>query len=132
MSMQERETALREELSQFQDDFDKLSYLIGLSAKLAAPSQDLLQDKNLVEGCQSKVWIQLRVEHNLVYLSAYSDTLILRGILALLIEIVSGEPREAVGNLNETMFADFGFYSFLSQERRSGIRAIVKRIKEVS
>jgi len=117
------------ELRSYSDEFDRLNALIAYSAQLPEPSPLLLTQEHLVSGCQSKVWTQLIRQNGHVFLNAYSDTRIIRGILAILKHILDGEPEEILSSLDESLLSRLGIEELLSANRRSGFRAILASIQ---
>ena len=84
-----------EEFSVFDDWLDKYDYLIGLSDSLPAIPAEHRTVQYLIEGCQSRVWVDARMEQGRVYYAADSDAIITKGIIALLIRVLNGRtPQE--------------------------------------
>ena len=89
-----------EEFSVFDDWLDKYDYLIGLSDSLPAIPAEHRTVQYLIEGCQSRVWVDARMEQGRVYYAADSDAIITKGIIALLIRVLNGRtPQEILGAL---------------------------------
>ena len=86
-----------EEFSIFEDWLDKYDYLISLSDSLPPIDPSHRTEKYLIEGCQSRVWIDARLEDGKVYYTADSDAIIVKGIIALLVRVMNGRtPQEIV------------------------------------
>mgnify|MGYP003044200486 FL=1 len=84
-----------EEFSVFDDWLDKYDYLIGLSETLPAIAPEHRTERYLIEGCQSRVWVDAKLEDGRVYYAADSDAIITKGIIALLIRVLNGRtPQE--------------------------------------
>lgn len=111
------------------DQFDKMSYLIALSAKLPEPDDALRSDENRVDGCQSLVWVRVRGEGDQVYLDAFSDTLVIRGILYMICHVVNGEKKEEVQKITFKFLDDCAIGALL-EERRTGIGKVIEKIKK--
>ena len=110
-----------EEFSVFDDWLDKYDYLIGLSDSLPAIPAEHRTVQYLIEGCQSRVWVDARMEQGRVYYAADSDAIITKGIIALLIRVLNGRtPQEILDT--ELYFIDaIGLSANLSPTRSNGL-----------
>ena len=117
------------ELQGYTDEFDRLNALIAYSAKLSQMCDALTTDENLIRGCQSKVWARLERRGGALYLEAYSDTRIIRGVLALLKLVIDGSGEEVLQSLDDSFLKRLGIDELLSANRRSGIHAILSKFK---
>lgn len=118
-----------EEFAVFDDWLDKYDYLIGLSETLPALAPEHRTEQYLIQGCQSRVWVDARLEEGRVYFSADSDAIITKGIIALLIRVLNGRtPQEILDT--ELYFIDaIGLSANLSPTRSNGLLAMVKQMK---
>lgn len=118
-----------EEFSMFDDWLDKYDYLISLSESLPVISSEHKTDEYIIEGCQSRVWVDARLEEGKVYYSADSDAIIIKGLLALLIRAMGGRtPQEIVDT--ELYFIDaIGLKENLSPTRGNGLLATIKQMR---
>ncbi|WP_304952682.1 SufE family protein [uncultured Alistipes sp.] len=119
-----------EEFSVFDDWLDRYDYLIGLGEQLPAIAPEHRTEQYLINGCQSRVWIDARQDEvGLVHFTADSDAIITKGIISLLIRVLSGRPaREIVDT--ELYFIDaIGLSSNLSPTRANGLAAMVKQMR---
>ena len=118
-----------EEFSAFDEWLDKYDYLIELSASLPSIDPAHRNEKYLIEGCQSRVWVDARLEDGKVFYSADSDAIITKGIIALLIRVFNGRtPREIVDM--ELYFVDrIGLKQHLSPTRSNGLSAMIKQMR---
>lgn len=118
-----------EEFSIFDDWLDKYDYLIGLSDSLPALQAGHRTEQYLIDGCQSRVWVDARMEDGKVYYAADSDAIITKGIIALLIRVLNGRaPREALDT--ELYFIDsIGLGENLSPTRANGLLAMIKQMR---
>ena len=118
-----------EEFSMFDDWLDKYDYLISLSESLPVISPEHKTDEYIIEGCQSRVWVDARLEDGKVYYSADSDAIIIKGLLALLIRAMGGRtPQEVVDT--ELYFIDaIGLKENLSPTRGNGLVATIKQMR---
>ena len=93
-----------EEFSVFDDWLDKYDYLIGLSETLPAIAPEHRTERYLIEGCQSRVWVDAKLEDGRVYYAADSDAIITKGIIALLIRVLNGRtPQEILDTVHRTV-----------------------------
>jgi cysteine desulfuration protein SufE len=118
-----------EEFEVFDDWLDRYNYLIELSSDLPEMDPEFKTSENLINGCQSKVWLKADLENGRILFSADSDALITKGIVALLIRVLSGrEPKEIMDN--DLYFIDrIGLRQNLSPTRSNGLLAMVKQMK---
>ncbi|MFI3258682.1 MAG: SufE family protein [Rikenellaceae bacterium] len=118
-----------EDFEQFDEWLDKYSYLIELSADLPTIDEAHRTPDHLIEGCQSRVWIDAELRDGKIYYSADSDAIITKGIIALLVKVLNGRtPQEARDT--ELYFIDsIGLSENLSPTRSNGLLAMVKQMK---
>ena len=118
-----------EEFSVFDDWLDKYEYLIGLSETLPPISSEHRTGQYLIEGCQSRVWVDARLEDGKVYYAADSDAIITKGIIALLIRVLNGRtPQEILDT--ELYFIDaIGLSANLSPTRANGLVSMIKQMR---
>ena len=118
-----------EEFSMFDDWLDKYDYLISLSESLLLIAPEHKTDDYIIEGCQSRVWVDARLEEGKIYYSADSDAIIIKGLLALLIRAMGGRtPQEVVDT--ELYFIDaIGLKENLSPTRGNGLVATIKQMR---
>lgn len=118
-----------EEFSVFDDWLDKYDYLIGLAETLPAIAPEHRTEQYLIQGCQSRVWIDARLEEGRIRFTADSDAIITKGIIALLIRVLDGRtPREVLDT--ELYFIDaIGLSANLSPTRSNGLAAMVKQMR---
>lgn len=118
-----------EEFSVFDDWLDKYDYLIGLAETLPAIAPEHRTEQYLIQGCQSRVWIDARMEEGRIRFTADSDAIITKGIIALLIRVLDGRtPREVLDT--ELYFINaIGLSANLSPTRSNGLAAMVKQMR---
>lgn len=118
-----------EEFVVFDEWLDKYEYLIELSDTLPAIDPQRRTDEYVIKGCQSRVWVDARVEEGKVFFSADSDAIITKGIIALLIRVLNGRtPQEIIDT--ELYFIDaIGLSENLSPTRSNGLLAMIKQMK---
>lgn len=129
MTINEAQDEVIEEFSAFADWMDKYQMLIDLGNDLEPLDERYKTQQNLIDGCQSRVWLQADYADGLITFSADSDALIVKGIIALLIRVLSDHtPTEILDS--ELYFIDqIGLRDHLSPTRSNGLLAMVKQIK---
>lgn len=118
-----------EEFSDFDDWMDKYQLLIDLGSEQAPFDPKYKTEQNLIDGCQSRVWLQADfIDGNIVF-QAESDALIVKGIIALLIKIVSGHTPDEILDSDLYFIEKIGLKEHLSPTRSNGLLAMVKQIR---
>ncbi|MBQ5738607.1 MAG: SufE family protein [Alistipes sp.] len=118
-----------EEFSMFDDWLDRYDYLISLSEELPAIDDSKRTDKYLIDGCQSRVWVAAELRDGMVYYTADSDAIITKGIIALLIRVMSGRKAEEIANIDLYFIDAIGLGENLSPTRSNGLRAMIQQMK---
>jgi cysteine desulfuration protein SufE len=118
-----------EEFALFDEWLDKYSYLIELGNELSPIDPAHKNDKYVIQGCQSRVWVDARMEDGKIYYSADSDAIITKGIISLLIRVLNGRtPRQVLDT--DLYFIDrIGLRENLSPTRANGLLAMIKQMK---
>ena len=118
-----------EEFSDFDDWMDKYQLLIDLGNEQEPLAPEYKNDQNVIDGCQSRVWLQADLVDGKVEFQAESDALIVKGIIALLIKVVSGHTPDEILD-NELYFIEaIGLKDHLSPTRSNGLLAMVKQMR---
>lgn len=118
-----------EEFSIYDDWLDKYDYLISLSDELPAIDPAHRTEEYLINGCQSRVWVDAREEEGKLYFSADSDAIITRGIIALLIRVMNGRTLQEVLDMDLYFIEAIGLQANLSPTRANGLLAMIKQMK---
>lgn len=128
-SINEAQDEVIDEFSDFDDWMDRYQLLIDLGNELDALDDKYKTQDNLIDGCQSRVWVQCDLIDGRMVLTADSDALIVKGIIALLIKVLSGHtPKEILDT--DLYFIDcIGLRDHLSPTRSNGLLAMIKQIK---
>ena len=113
----------------FDDWLDRYDYLISLSEELPAIDDSKRTDKYLIDGCQSRVWVAAELRDGMVYYTADSDAIITKGIIALLIRVMSGRKAEEIANIDLYFIDAIGLGENLSPTRSNGLRAMIQQMK---
>lgn len=129
MTIEEKQAEIIDEFSMFEDWMDKYSLLIELGNDLEALDPKDKNDQNLIKGCQSRVWLVAEMNDGKLTFRGESDAVIVKGLVALLLRVVSGRtPQELLEN--ELHFIDdLGLTQHLSPTRSNGLLAMVKQIR---
>lgn len=129
MSINELQDEVVEEFSDFEDWMDKYQMLIDLGNELDALDEKYKNEQNIIDGCQSRVWLQCdNIDGKLVF-TADSDALIVKGIIALLIRVVSNHTPQEILDADLYFIEKIGLREHLSPTRSNGLLAMVKQIK---
>ena len=118
-----------EEFSDFDDWMDKYQMLIDLGNDLETLDDKYKTEQNLIDGCQSRVWVQCDYADGKLVFTADSDALIVKGIIALLIQVLSGHTPKEILDADLYFIDKIGFRDHLSPTRSNGLLAMVKQIK---
>ncbi len=127
--LNKRQDEIIEEFSIFDDWMDKYSYLIDIGKELDMLADDKKTEQSLIKGCQSKVWLNAQLENGKVIFKADSDAIITRGIVALLIRIMSGLKPNEIMNADLYFIDKIGLQENLSPTRSNGLVSMVKQMK---
>ena len=128
-TIKELQDEVIEEFSDFDDWMDKYQLLIDLGNEQEPLAPEYKNDQNLIDGCQSRVWLQADLVDGKVEFQAESDALIVKGIIALLIKVVSGHTPDEILD-NELYFIEaIGLKDHLSPTRSNGLLAMVKQMR---
>ena len=129
MTINEQQDAIIEEFSAFDDWMDKYQLLIDLGNEQPALDAQYKNEQNLIEGCQSRVWLQADYHDGIIDFQAESDALIVKGITALLIQVVNQHTPQEILDADFYFIEQIGLREHLSPTRSNGLLAMVKRIK---
>ena len=117
------------EFSDFDDWMDKYQLLIDLGNEQQPLAPEYKAEQNLIDGCQSRVWLQADLEDGKVVFQAESDALIVKGIISLLIEVVSGHTPDEILNSDLYFIEKIGLKEHLSPTRSNGLLAMIKQMR---
>jgi cysteine desulfuration protein SufE len=129
MTIEAIQKEIIEEFSVYEDWMDKYQYLIDLGNELKDLDPSEKTEQNLIKGCQSRVWLVAELRDGKIYFRGESDAVIVKGLVALLLRVVSGRtPKEIIEN--ELFFIDeIGLKQHLSPTRSNGLLSMVKQIR---
>lgn len=129
MTINEAQDEVIEEFSDFTDWMDKYQLLIDLGNEQKPLDDKYKTESNLIDGCQSRVWLQADYEDGKIYFTAESDALIVKGIIALLIRVLSGHTPQEILDADLYFIERIGLKDHLSPTRSNGLLAMVKQIR---
>ena len=129
MTINEAQDEVVEEFSDFTDWMDRYQMLIDLGSDLEILNDQYKTENNLIDGCQSRVWLQCDYKDGKLVFTADSDALIVKGIIALLIQVMSGHTPSEILNADLYFIEKIGLREHLSPTRSNGLLAMVKQIK---
>ncbi len=129
MKTTEIQNEIVEEFSLFDNQNDKYSYIIEMGKKLPALDESHKIDKNIIKGCQSKVWLHPELEEGAVRYEVDSDALIVRGLISLLVRVLSEQSPEDILEADLFFIREIGLDQMLSMTRSNGLAAMVKQMK---
>ena len=118
-----------EEFSELDDWMDRYQLLIDLGNEQAPLDEQYKNEQNLIEGCQSRVWLQADYTDGLVHFQAESDALIVKGIISLLIQVVSEHTPDEILDSDLYFIERIGLKEHLSPTRSNGLLAMVKQMR---
>src|SRR5678809_443016 len=125
----EREEEITDDFSLFDSWEEKYEYIIDLGKKLAPLNDQYKKDENKVRGCQSTVWLVADYHDGRIYYKAESDAVIVKGLISMLIRVLSGQTPDAIVNAKLDFIREIGMMSHLAQTRSNGLLAMVKQMK---
>ena len=128
-SIDELQEEVIEEFSDFTDWMDKYQLLIDLGNDMQPLDACYKTDDNLIEGCQSRVWIVADYRDGLLHFSAESDALIVKGLIALLLRVLSGHSPQEILDADLFFIDSIGLKDHLSPTRSNGLLAMVKQMR---
>ena len=129
MTINEIQDEIIEEFAGFDDWMDKYQMLIDLGNEQALLDNKYKTEQNLIDGCQSRVWLQADYEDGVINFTAESDALIVKGIIALLIRALSGHSPKEILEANLYFIDEIGLKEHLSPTRSNGLLAMIKQMR---
>ena len=129
MTINEIQDEVIEEFDEFTEWMDKYQMLIDLGNDLDGLDAEYKNEQNLIDGYQSRVWLQCDIKDGKLVFTADSDALITKGIIALLIRVVSGHTPKEILDTDLYFIEHIGLHQHLSPTRSNGLLSMVKKIK---
>ena len=128
-TIQEKQEEIVSEFEMFDDWMAKYEYLIDLGKDLPLIKEELKTDERLIEGCQSRVWLNANCENGKMQFSADSEAIITKGIIGLLIRVLNDEHPETILKTDLKFISDIGLQEHLSPTRANGLNGMIKKMK---
>lgn len=129
MTIKEIQNEIIDEFSMFDDWMQRYEYIIELGKSLPLIKEEYKTDKNLIKGCQSKVWLQGEQKDDKIVFTADSDAILTKGIIAILIRAFSNQKAEDIINADTDFIDEIGLKEHLSATRANGLVSMIKNIK---
>ena len=129
ITLKEAEKDVVETFSMYEEWLDKYEYLIDLGKNLEPYPEEKKTDDRLIKGCQSRVWLDYRMEEGRLYFNADSDAIITKGIISLLIGIYSGRTPQEIAGSDFSFIEKIGLKENLSPTRANGLASMIATIK---
>lgn len=129
MTINEIQDQIISEFNQFDDWMDKYALLIDLGNALESLDEKYKTPQNIIEGCQSRVWLNAELVDGKVVFEGESDAILVKGIVALLIQVLSGQTPDDIVNTDLYFVEKIGLQEHLSPTRSNGLLAMVKQMK---
>ena len=129
MTIKEIQNEIIEEFSQFDDWMDKYALLIDLGNTLQPLEDKYKIPQNIIEGCQSRVWLNANLVEGKVIYEGESDAVLVKGIVSMLIQVLSGHTPEEILDTDLYFIEKIGLREHLSPTRSNGLLAMVKQMK---
>ncbi len=123
------ESEIVDEFSLFDSWDDKYEYLIDLGKKLPVLEEDYKKDANKVKGCQSTVWLVSEYQDGKVFFKADSDAVIVKGLISMLIRVLSGHTPDEITQAKLDFINQIGMNTHLAQTRSNGLLAMIRQMK---
>ena len=131
-TLEEAKQAVIDDFSMYDEWLDKYEYLIELGKNLEPFPEASKTDDNLIKGCQSRVWLDYKVEAGRIYFTADSDAIITKGIISLLISVYSGRTPQEIAHDDFGFINEIGLKENLSPTRANGLVSMIDTIKAVA
>ena len=132
MTIQEIENEIVEEFSVFDEWMDKYEYIIEFGKNLPAMDEKYKTEENKVSGCQSQVWLNTKFENGKLIYEADSDAIITKGLVGLLVKVLSNQKPEDIVSAKLEFIDRIGMKEHLSPNRANGLVAMIKKMKNIA
>ncbi|WP_448518016.1 SufE family protein [Rhodoflexus sp.] len=129
MTIQEIQDEIIDEFALLDNKDDRYNYIIELGKKLPPYPESFKTEDFLIKGCQSKVWIKPEIQDNKLVFYGDSDSTLVKGIVSLLVRVLSGQPAREIAAADLYFIDRIGMKQMLSMNRSNGLAAMVKQLK---
>lgn len=130
MSLEDKKREIVENFSMYEEWLDKYEYLIELGKSLPPFPEERKTEDRLINGCQSRVWLDVEHKDGALFFQADSDAIITKGIISLLVGVYSGEAPAAIAADDFAFVKEIGLMENLSPTRANGLASMIEKIKE--
>lgn len=129
MTIKEIQDELIEDFAFYQDWMEKYEYIIQLGKEVPLIAEEYKTDDYIIKGCQSKVWLYPVLEDGKITFTADSDAIITKGLVSLMVKVLSGHTPEEIANADLYFIDEIGLKEHLSPTRANGLLSMVKQMK---
>lgn len=129
MTIEEKQREITDEFTDIEDWLDRYAMIIDLGNQLPPIEERLKTPDHLIEGCQSRVWLDAELRDGRVYFTADSDAIIVKGIISLLVSVLDGHTPDEILGADLHFIDDIGLGEHLSPTRSNGLLAMVKQMR---
>lgn len=129
MTINETQDEIIEEFELFDDWEGKYEYIIDLGKKLAPFKEEFKTEDHIIKGCQSRVWLHAELNGDNVVFTADSDAIIVKGLISMLVKVLSGHTPEEIINADLYFMEKVGLQQHLAQTRSNGLASMLKQMK---
>lgn len=128
-SIAETEVEIVDDFSLFDTWEEKYEYIIDMGKKLPVLDDQYKKEENIIKGCQSTVWLTANYRNGRIYFSADSDAVIVKGLISMLIRVLSGHTPGEILNAKVEFINEIGMMQHLAQTRSNGLLSMIKQMK---
>lgn len=129
MTINEKQDAIIEEFAFYDDWMEKYEHIIELGKELPLINEAYKTENHLIKGCQSKVWLHADYNNGQIEFSADSDAIITKGLVGMMISVLSGHSPKEIADTNIYFIDEIGLKSHLSPTRSNGLLSMLKQMK---
>lgn len=129
MTINEIQQQIIDEFNLYDDWMDKYAYIIEQGNALAPLDEKYKTPENIIQGCQSRVWLQADCRDGKLYFQAESDAVIVKGLLALVLQVFNGRTPDEIIETDLRFMKEIGLTEHLSPTRSNGLLAVIKQIR---
>lgn len=129
MTINQIQDQIIEDFSFFEDWMEKYDFLIQMGKDLPLIEDQYKKDENLIRGCQSQVWLHAELKDNIVLFTADSDAIITKGLVSLMVSVLSGHSPKAIADSDIYFIDKIGLHSHLSPTRSNGLSSMLRQMK---
>lgn len=129
MTINETQDELIEDFSFYEDWMEKYEYIIQLGKELPLIEEQYKQDRYIIKGCQSRVWLHPEFKDDKIYFTADSDAIITKGLVSLMVKVLSGHTPKEIAESDLYFVNQIGLQEHLSPTRANGLLSMIKQMK---